>query len=59
MAEGSEELRRENAYLKQGCAQLQGGFTDLAAENMRLRQELERIAGRRAMARPDPLAGVR
>ncbi|MBW3560240.1 MAG: hypothetical protein KY449_10825 [Proteobacteria bacterium] len=57
MAEGSQELRRENAYLKQGCAQPQGDVTDLAVGNMGLRQELERIAGRRAMAKPDPLAG--
>ena len=57
MAEEIEGLRRENAYLKQRCAQLQDDATDLAAENLRLRQELERMTGRRAASAPDPLAG--
>jgi prefoldin subunit 5 len=57
MTEAPEDLRRENAYLKQRCAQLQDDATDLAAENLRLRQELERISGRRATTGPDPLSG--
>jgi prefoldin subunit 5 len=57
MNEAPDELRRENAYLKQRCAQLQGDATDLAAENLRLRQELERVSARRATAQPNPLAG--
>ena len=52
-----EDLRRENAYLKQRCAQLQGDVTDLSAEATRLRQELERLTGPRQGARPDPLSG--
>lgn len=52
-----QELKRQNDYLKLRCAQLQGDVGDLNAEAMRLRQELERIAGRRAGLRPDPLSG--
>ena len=52
-----DALKRENDYLKLRCAQLQGDVGDLGAENMRLRQELERIAGRRTGASPNPLAG--
>lgn len=55
----AQELRRQNAYLKLRCAQLQDDLTDLGAENARMRQELERTAARRAAAssRPDPLSG--
>jgi prefoldin subunit 5 len=52
-----ERLERENRYLKQRNAQLQGDVTELAAESERLRQELERLHGRRPMSRPDPLGG--
>lgn len=53
----AQALRRENDYLKLRCAQLQADLTDLGAENTRLRQEMERAAGRRPAAAPDPLSG--
>ncbi len=52
-----QELKRQNDYLKLRCAQLQGDVSDISAENTRLRQELERIAGRRPGATPNPLGG--
>lgn len=54
-----QELKRQNDYLKLRCAQLQGDVGDLGAENTRLREELERIAGRRAPSAPDPLGSDR
>lgn len=42
------KLVRENSYLKLRCAQLQDDVTDLGGQLMRLRQELERLRGRRA-----------
>lgn len=49
---------RQNAYLKQRVAQLEGDVSDLGAQVMRLTQQLERIGARRdAGARPDPLSG--
>lgn len=51
-------LERQNAYLKQRVAQLEGDVSDLGAQVMRLTQQLERIGARRdAGARPDPLSG--
>lgn len=50
-------LRRENAYLKARCAQLQGDVEDLGAEVERLRQNLERLSQRATTHRPDPLSG--
>jgi outer membrane murein-binding lipoprotein Lpp len=38
-------------------AQLSADVTDLSAENNRLRQERERLHGRQAAHRPDPLGG--
>jgi hypothetical protein len=53
-----EALERENAYLKQRCAALEGDVSDLGAQVGRLTQQLERMAGGRdARHRPDPLAG--
>jgi hypothetical protein len=53
-----QRLERENAYLKQRCAQLEGDVSDLGAQVVRLTQQLERIVGRRgAHDRPAPLAG--
>jgi hypothetical protein len=40
-------LERQNAYLKQRCAQLEGDVSDLGAQVMRLNQQLERFGGRR------------
>ena len=44
------KLERQNAYLKQRCAQLQEDVTNLDAHVIRLQQELERLRGRRATA---------
>ncbi|HEV7383331.1 MAG TPA: hypothetical protein VGN89_00520 [Phenylobacterium sp.] len=52
-----DELRRENLYLRDRVAQLSADVTDLSAENDRLRQERERLHGRQAAHRPDPLGG--
>lgn len=49
------DLARENAYLKQRVAQLEGDVTDLSAENQRLREERERLHARRAATAPNPL----
>jgi hypothetical protein len=51
------ELERENAYLRQRVAQLEGDVIDLSAENGRLREERERLHGRRAARAPSPLGG--
>jgi predicted nucleic acid-binding Zn-ribbon protein len=51
------ELERENAYLKNRLAQLEGDLVDLAAENGRLREERERLHARRAARAPNPLGG--
>jgi molecular chaperone GrpE (heat shock protein) len=40
------QLERQNAYLKQRCAQLQEDVTNLDAHVIRLQQELERLRGR-------------
>jgi hypothetical protein len=53
----AQELKRQNDYLKLRCAQLQGDVTDLGAENMRMRQELERVSGRREGGPANPLSG--
>jgi cell shape-determining protein MreC len=52
-----DRLSRENSYLKTRNAQLQSDVTSLAAESQRLREELERIHGRRALRQPNPLNG--
>ncbi|WP_309091552.1 hypothetical protein [Phenylobacterium sp.] len=49
------ELARENAYLKQRVAQLERDVQDLSAENLRLREERERLHGRRAAQAANPL----
>lgn len=51
------DLARENAYLKTRVAQLTSDIADLAAEVDRLRQERERLHGRRAARAPNPLGG--
>jgi hypothetical protein len=51
------DLERENAYLKSRLAQLQSDIQDLSAENGRLREERERLYGRRAARPPNPLGG--
>lgn len=50
-----QDLSRENAYLKTRVAQLQADVDDLSAEIVRLREERERLHGRRAARAPNPL----
>lgn len=57
MGPTAEGLLRENAYLKARIAQLQADVTDVSAEAERLRQELERLHGRRTARAPNPLGG--
>jgi predicted nucleic acid-binding Zn-ribbon protein len=52
-----DALQRENRYLKGRNAELQSDVTSLAAENQRLREERERLRGRVALHRPNPLGG--
>jgi hypothetical protein len=52
-----KDLERENLYLRQRVAQLTDDVSSLAAEGERLRQTLERMYGRVAARRPDPLSG--
>lgn len=52
-----DRLRRENILLRNQNAQLQLDIADLSAEGHRLRQERERLHGRRAATRPNPLGG--
>jgi predicted nucleic acid-binding Zn-ribbon protein len=51
----SDALLRENAYLKTRIAQLQSDLADVSAEVDRLRQERERLHGRREARAPNPL----
>jgi predicted nucleic acid-binding Zn-ribbon protein len=51
------ELERENDYLRKRVAQLQSDVEDITAENGRLREERERLHGRRAARPPNPLGG--
>ena len=52
-----DQLTRENDYLKQRNAQLQGDVAAISAEAERLRQILERLNGRSAARAPSPLGG--
>lgn len=51
------ELTRQNHYLRERNAQLQGDIVGLQAETHRLRQIVERLHGRSARPAPDPLSG--
>ena len=51
----SEALLRENTYLKQRLAQAELDIIDLNAELGRLREERERLQGRREARAPNPL----
>jgi predicted nucleic acid-binding Zn-ribbon protein len=51
----AEALERENQYLRTRGAQLQSDIEDISAENGRLREERERLYGRRAARAPNPL----
>lgn len=52
-----DQLRRENVYLKQRIAQLEGDLSAITAEAGRLRETLERSAQLRASRPPSPLGG--
>ena len=56
-ASGLEAAQRENRYLKARNAELQSDVASLAAEAQRLREELDRLHGRVALRRPNPLSG--
>lgn len=56
-AASPEGVERENAYLRQRNAQLQGDVAALSAEVERLRQILERLHGRTPSHVPNPLSG--
>lgn len=49
------ELERENAYLRARLAQADLDMADLNAELGRLREERERLHGRRILRAPNPL----
>lgn len=51
----TDSVERENVYLRQRVAQLQSDIIDLSAQVMRLQQERERLHGRLASSRPNPL----
>ena len=56
--EEAQHLRRENAYLKSRCAQLQDDVSTLDAELTRLRSRLEQATVQRLRsAPPNPLGG--
>ena len=56
--EEAQHLRRENAYLKSRCAQLQDDVSALDAELIRLRSRLEHATVQRARPiAPNPLSG--
>ena len=50
-------VARENVYLHNRVAQLQGNVTAIPAEAERLRQIVERLHGRGAQRAPNPLGG--
>ena len=53
----AQAIRRENEYLKARCAQLQDDVADLSSQLERSQRQLERAAGSRSVAAPNPLAG--
>ncbi len=53
----SENVHQQNLYLKSRCAQLEGDVTNLPAEVLRLRQQLEGVYVRRVAGPPNPLSG--
>jgi hypothetical protein len=52
-----DSLARENLYLRQRNAQLQGDVVPLSAEVERLGQIVERLHGRTRARTPNPLSG--
>jgi len=56
MAERTQaDVERENSYLKLRVAQLESDLMDVTAEAGRLREERERLHGRRVARAPNPL----
>jgi TolA-binding protein len=53
----TDRLRRENAYLKQRLAQLEGDIVDLSSQVTRLQQQNQHFSARRMARTPDPLSG--
>jgi len=53
----ADQLETENTYLRRRLAQLEADIVDITAENNRLREERERLHGRRAARAPNPLGG--
>jgi predicted nucleic acid-binding Zn-ribbon protein len=51
------KLQRENTYLKQRIAQLEGDIVDLNSQVTRLQQQNQHFSARRVVRPPDPLAG--
>jgi predicted nucleic acid-binding Zn-ribbon protein len=51
------KLRRENTYLKQRIAQLEGDVVDLNSQVTRLQQQNQHFGARRVVRPPDPLGG--
>lgn len=56
-AQPPADLARENTYLRQRNAQLEGDVVALQAELDRYRQIVERLHGRREARPPNPLGG--
>lgn len=52
-----DRVRRENVYLKQRIAQLEGDIVDLNSQVTRLQQQNEHFSARRVARTPDPLGG--
>jgi len=53
----ADQIENENTYLRRRLAQLEADIVDITAENNRLREERERLHGRRAAHAPNPLGG--
>jgi len=53
----TDRLRRENTYLKQRIAQLEGDVVDLNSQVTRLQQQNQHFSARRVVRPPDPLGG--
>jgi phage shock protein A len=49
-----EALQRQNVYLKQRCAQLEGDVMDLGAQVTRLAEQLERVTAKKEAYRAGP-----
>ena len=53
----ADRLRRENSYLKQRVAQLEGDIVDLNSQVTRLQQQNQHFSARRLARTPNPLGG--